>query len=95
MIDDQFEWDDAKAARNWRSHKVTFEMARHVFADPFVVEWIDRGHTDHEERFIAFGTVEGRVLFVCYALRAEKIRIISARRAEAKERRIYHDENKA
>ena len=32
MEDDNFVWDDDKAARNWRDHAVTFEMARQVFA---------------------------------------------------------------
>ena len=33
MQDDHFEWDDDKAARNWRGHRVTFEMAREAFSD--------------------------------------------------------------
>lgn len=41
MQDDHFEWDDDKAARNWRDHAVTFAMAREAFQDPFAVEWED------------------------------------------------------
>ena len=93
MKSDDFEWDDAKAASNRRVHKITFEMARDAFADPFIVEWIDDGHDDAEQRFAALGMVEGRLLFVSYTMRGETIRIISARRAEAWERRRYHNEN--
>ena len=41
----------------------------------------------------ALGMVEGRLLFVVYTLRGERIRIISAREAEPRERRRYHNEN--
>ncbi len=93
MKDDDFEWDDTKAASNLRDHKITFEMARDVFADPFIVEWIDEGHDDNEQRFAALGMVETRLLFVSYTMRGEAIRIISARLAEPWERRRYHNEN--
>jgi uncharacterized protein len=35
MNDDEFEWEDAKAAQNYANHGVTFEAAREVFEDPF------------------------------------------------------------
>jgi uncharacterized DUF497 family protein len=37
MLDDEFEWDDAKASLNWRNHGVSFEMARDVFKDIFAI----------------------------------------------------------
>ena len=95
MQDDDFEWNDAKAARNWELHGISFEMARDVFRDVFAIEWIDREHGDNEERFIILGVVEGHVLFVSYTMRDGRIRIISARLAEPLERRRYHNENKA
>jgi len=93
MQDEEFEWDDAKAALNWRNHGVSFEMAQDVFKDIFAIEWTDDRHGDAEERFVAVGMVEGRLLFVAYTLRGERIRIISAREAEPRERRRYHNEN--
>ena len=93
MRDEEFEWDDAKAARNWRDHGVSFEMARDVFTDIFAIEWIDDRRGDAEERFITVGMVERRLLFVVYTLRGECIRIISAREAEPRERRKYHNES--
>ena len=93
MQGDDFEWDDAKAASNRRLHKITFEQAREVFADPFIVEWIEEGHDEREQRFSALGIVEDRLLFVAYTMRGDVIRIVSARRAEPFERRRYHEEN--
>ena len=37
MRDDEFEWDDDKAARNFADHGVTFAAARLAFDDPFAV----------------------------------------------------------
>ena len=75
-------------------HHVTFEMAREAFKDAFAVEWIDTGDHDNEERLAMLGMVENRLLFVSYTLRGNRIRIISARKAEAHERRRYHNENR-
>lgn len=93
MQDDAFEWDDVKAASNWLDHGVRFETARDVFKDLFAIEWTDDRHGDTEERFVTVGMVEERLLFVSYTLRGKRIRIISAREAEPRERRRYHNEN--
>lgn len=93
MQDELFEWDDAKAASNWRDHGVTFEMAREVFKDPFALEWIDDSHGAQELRYSIIGLAESRLLFVAYTMRGEAIRIISARKAEPYERRRYHSDN--
>lgn len=45
MQDETFEWDDLKAASNWRDHGVTFEAAREVFKDIFAIEWDDGART--------------------------------------------------
>ena len=91
--DEDFTWDDDKAARNWRLHGVTFEMAREVFKDPFAIEWIDAAQDPNEERYAMPGIVENRLLFVAYTIGEDRIRIISARKAEPFERRKYHDRN--
>jgi uncharacterized DUF497 family protein len=95
MTDDAFQWDDAKAAKNYAKHGVTFEAARDVFDDPFALDWPDGNQDQDEQRFVTLGMVEGRLLFVVYTMRGDAIRIISARLAESFERRMYHDENKA
>jgi uncharacterized DUF497 family protein len=68
-------------------------MARDAFKDIFAIEWTDDRHGGAEERFVTVGVVEGRLLVVVYTLRDECIRIISARKAEPRERRRYHNEN--
>jgi uncharacterized protein len=93
MRDGNFEWDDEKAESNLRKHGVTFAMARDIFDDPFLLEWTDEAQSIDEIRFGAIGMVEQRLLFVAYVLRGEVVRIISARRAIAAERRRYHHEN--
>jgi uncharacterized DUF497 family protein len=93
MQDEHFAWDDDKAARNWLDHGVRFEATREVFSDAFAIEWTDDGHDDTQERFVTVGMVENRLLFVSYTLRGERIRIISVRAAEPRERRRYHNEN--
>jgi uncharacterized protein len=95
LRDGKFDWDDDKAESNFRKHGVTFEMARDMFEDPFLLEWSDGDQSQIEDRFGALGMVDQRVLFVAYAIRGEFIRIISARRAVAVERRRYHHENQA
>ncbi|HST74885.1 MAG TPA: BrnT family toxin [Acetobacteraceae bacterium] len=94
MRDGEFEWADAKAALNRQNHGVTFEMARAAFSDAFAVEWQDDAQDAAEPRIVMLGMVEHRLLFVAYTVRKNRIRIISARRAEPHERRRYHDENR-
>ncbi len=93
MQDDEFEWDDDKAARNLRDHKITFEQARLAFSDMFAVEREDRREPYSEARYNLIGMAEGHLLHVTFTQRGERIRIISARPAEPRERRRYHDEN--
>ena len=93
MQDDDFEWDDRKASAKTRKHAVTFEMARDVFKDPFAIDELDDRADFGEVRFATTGMVEGRLLFVAYTMRGERIRIISARGAEPHEQRRYHEEN--
>jgi uncharacterized protein len=87
MEDKDFAWDDDKAARNWRDHASSFEMAREAFRDPFAIEWEDTAQGRNEERHSLIGMVENRLLFVGYTIWDGKIRIITARKAEPYERR--------
>ena len=93
MKDDEFEWDDAKAASNLAAHGVSFEAVRRAFDDAFAVAREDRREDYGEARCILLGMVDGRLLFVVYTLRDECVRIISARLAEPREKRRYHEEN--
>ena len=85
-----FEWDDAKERANRKKHGLDFQAATKVFLDPHVIEFDDRD-ADGEPRFGAIGLVDGRMLFVSYAMRGAAVRIISARGAEPHEKRKYHE----
>ena len=89
----EFEWDNNKAAINWRDHGVTFQHAVKSFIDHFAVEWIDDRENYGEERFNLLGMCDGVMLLVTYTERGERIRIISARRALKHEQEHYYSEN--
>ena len=90
----RFEWDNAKAASNQRKHRVSFEIAARVFADPNALVAQNRIENG-EFRWQTLGRVDDCLfLVVAHTIRedndgAETIRIISARRAESKERKRY------
>lgn len=94
MLDVAFEWDDEKAAVNLQKHGVSFEAARGVYVDAFAVEFDDDRQDRAEMRVNTIGMVEGRLLFVVSTPRQSRTRIISARHAEPRERRRYHEHNK-
>lgn len=85
----QYQWDNRKAAVNLRKHSVDFADAVAVFEDDAALIAPDDEHD--EERFVAAGQdTLGRVLVVVFTHRGDQIiRIISARRATARERREY------
>jgi uncharacterized DUF497 family protein len=93
----RFEWDSEKARANWHKHKVSFEQARDVFKDTMGLDETDDREDYGEERFNRIGVVEDRLLVVTYTERLDKgsgteiIRIISARPAERRERKRYHE----
>ena len=88
----KFEWDEAKRAANLVKHKVDFELAKGVFDDPCRIEVEDESMDYGETRLIVIGfAADILLLTVIYTERGECIRIISARRATPKERRLYHE----
>jgi uncharacterized protein len=90
----EFEWHNAKAETNWQAHGVRFDLAKTVFKDPFAIERLDDREDYGERRFVVVGMAEGQVvLFVAYAEREERIRIISARRATQDEEDDYFSQN--
>jgi hypothetical protein len=89
----EFERDDSEAAENDRHHGVSFARATLAFRDPFAVEWIDLREAYGEERIILLGMTSDQVLTVVYTERAERIRIISARRATKNEQEHYYRQN--
>lgn len=89
----EFEWDRGKAAANLRKHSVSFELAARAFQDPLGVELLDERENYDEERAILLGIVDGVVLLVVFTPRADRIRLISARKANRHEQDHYYREN--
>jgi hypothetical protein len=90
----EFEWHAAKAEANLRRHGVSFDLAKTVFNDPFAIERLDDREDYGEKRFVIIGmATENILLFVAYADREERIRIISARRAAQYEEDDYFRQN--
>jgi uncharacterized protein len=89
----RFEWDKEKDEINRAKHRIGFETAALVFDDPNCLTFVER--VEHgEERWHAIGAVDGRVIITAvhtYRIEGadEIIRIISARRADAQERKHY------
>jgi uncharacterized DUF497 family protein len=90
----RFEWDENKNESNWRKHRVSFETAVLVFEDDHRYVYIERAESG-EARWHAIGSIRGTYQFltVVHTHRMEEgdeiIRIISARRATPRERRMY------
>jgi uncharacterized DUF497 family protein len=88
-----FEWDSRKATANVVKHGVSFDEASTVFQDALSVTIHDPLHSEDEDRFVLVGNSHrNRLLVVVHTERADRIPIISARLATAKERR-NHEEN--
>jgi len=88
----KFEWDSKKARSNLKKHGVSFEEASTVFSDLMSATGIDPDHSINEDRFIIFGiSGHNRLLVVAYVEKTDTIRIISARKATGRERKIYEE----
>ncbi len=86
-----YEWDERKAASNLRKHNVDFAEAVLALEDDRAVTLPDLASVT-EERFVTIGCDPlGQVLVIAYTLREERVRVISARKAEPRERRQYFE----
>jgi uncharacterized DUF497 family protein len=93
MSDLSFEWDPKKNRANIAKHGVSFEEAQTVFTDQYARLLADPEHSDDEDRFVLLGTsIRSRLLVICHCERSsDTIRLISARKADKQERRIYEE----
>jgi uncharacterized DUF497 family protein len=92
MDDVQFTWDPGKAAANFSKHGVSFEDASTVFRNPLAKVLPDPTHSEQEQRSLIIGhSAGGRLLLVVFTESGDRIRIISARDASARERREYEE----
>jgi len=88
MMEGIFEWDENKNLANIRKHGIDFLDARRVFSDPAAITFPSKGGRT-EPRFLVVGRVGSRLVTVVFTMRGGRIRIISARRCRAQERRLY------
>jgi uncharacterized DUF497 family protein len=88
-----FEWDEGKAAKNRVKHGISFEEASTAFADPLSITIGDPLHSEEENRFVLIGKSEWfNTLVVVHLEKNDTIRIISARKANKKERKAYEEQ---
>ena len=66
-----FEWDDEKAKKNLKKHKIAFKTIT-AFQDPFIATMADPDHSDDEERYQYWTFLSGRLLVVMYTERVKR-----------------------
>jgi uncharacterized DUF497 family protein len=87
-----FKWDETKARTNLQKHRVPFEEAVTVFANPLAAIFPDPDHSQVELRELIVGhSHRNRVLIVSFTEREGSVRIISARVATKRERKDYEE----
>ena len=96
MKTESFEWDDNKSLTNIEKHGISFELASEVFADKSHISIIDARKEYGETRHVTIGKIADlHIVVVVHTDRQNRIRIISARKANAKERTLYNDKLKS
>ena len=85
-----FDWDKGNLDKSFEKHGISPNQSEEVFLDENLLQVDDIKHSKKEKRNIVIGkTFMDVVLFVIFMIRKNKIRIISARKANKKERRLY------
>ena len=88
----RIEWDEKKGKANVKKHGVSFDEARTVLYDENAIQFYDPDHSEEEDRFILLGrSFKPQALVVCHCFRESEtvVRIISARKADKDEERVY------
>lgn len=86
----EFEWDRGNIDKNWEKRRVDFRECEQMFFNKPLKIFYDKKHSQKENRFLAYGaTNRGRRLTVVFTQRNKKIRVISARDQNRKEKKIY------
>ncbi|RJR45764.1 MAG: BrnT family toxin [Deltaproteobacteria bacterium] len=86
----KFEWDEAKRRINFEKHGLDFRDAEKVFEGPIIT--VEDGRYDYgETRLISLGLLADVVVVIVHTVRHEKTRIISMRKAKAREKKAYEE----
>lgn len=86
----KIEWHEAKNQRNVDKHQLNFADAHEVLSAPHFT-CADHRKDYGEPRFIAVGTLRDRMVVVAYTMREDVYRIISMRKANAREQSTYQE----
>lgn len=88
-----FDWDKGNLDKSYQKHGITPNETEDAVADENVFLQEDLNHSQKEERFIAIGkTSKEKMLFTIFTVRNNRVRVISSRIANKKERRLYEKE---
>ena len=87
-----FQWDEGNATKNWDKHDVSQSEGEQIFFNRPLILRRDRKYSGIESRFYVLGQTDlGRLLFVVFTVRGDRIRIISARNMTLREERRYKE----
>jgi len=87
-----FDWDDGNILKNEKKHNIKWQVIEEIFFNKPLLLSQDKKHSLNEHRCFALGVTDGaHLLFVVFTKREFKIRVISARLMNKKERSIYED----
>lgn len=85
-----FQWDKGNYLKNWEKHGVTASECEQIFFNHPLLSARDLKHSEEEQRYFALGqTDSGRLLFVVFTIRDNRIRVISSRDMNRNERKVY------
>ena len=88
-----FEWDVGNENKSWLKHQISKEECEHIFNREDSIVFKDIKHSSSELRYVIIGkNLEQRLLFIAFTIRQDKIRVISARPASGRERKLYEKE---
>lgn len=87
-----FDWDEGNLVKNWVKHRVSASECEQVFFNRPLVAGLDQAHSRTEARYHALGVTDaGRPLFVVFTVRGNRIRVISAREMNRRERKVFDE----
>jgi uncharacterized DUF497 family protein len=87
-----FTWTEGKNQANKQKHGFYLSDIVDVFDDPHLIDWYDAAHSSlNEERYIGLGVFHNVVLFVVFTEKGDDIHLITARKAEPHEEKLYYD----
>ena len=88
--DGRFEWDEEKDRLNKKNHGFSFDEILEIFDDPAFLEGYDWEHSKNEERYYGIGCLNNILYIIAFYTLRDRIRVISARRADNDEQEEYN-----